>query len=200
MRNEMITSHALKAALMGFSLSSSILRKEAKKQLCNMRVLSGSKSQHKKKHNKETQRPEDIAIVIPSLGDKLKPQLDAATLRYWNLEQIRKLELRVALRHAHLAYNFLRGNDYAEVEVGSYNLPDWNQVEGFVLDAVKHDPTLGDVREVKQRLARWIEEAQKYYVGNWEVSGKGSLNPDRPHLWVVFNTPEIIETPEKKVA
>lgn len=194
--------HALKAAIMGYSLSSTVLRKEARKQLHSMRILSGSKSQFSKKHSKGTPKPEELAIIIPSLGERLKPELDIATLRYWNLEQVRKLELRKALRHAHLAYNFLKGNDYAEVEQGSYNLPDWNEVEGFVLDAVKQDGNQDTPQEVKQRLAHWIDEAQKHYVENWKIAGKGSLNPDRPILWKSYHVeaPEVYQINEKKVA
>lgn len=198
---------ALKAAIMGYSLSSTCLRREAKKQLHSMRVLSGSKSQFSKKHGKggrelkSSTTSEELAIIIPALGEKLKPQLDLATLRYWNLEQTRKMELRKALRHAHLAYNFLKGNDYAEVEVGSYCLPDWNEVETFVLDAVKHDGNQDTPQEVKQRLAHWIEEAHRYYTENWKVAGKGSLNSDRPVLWKSFHQDApVYEPKEKKVA
>ena len=74
----------------------------------------------------------------------------------WSLGYHRKNIVRQAARNTHLAYNFLRGNDYAVVENESTRTqPNWNEIERMALSYSTEDK-----RVTKQKFAEWKDAAQ----------------------------------------
>lgn len=71
------------------------------------------------------------------------------------LHQHRVLPLRKTSRHNYLAYGFLRGKRYSQVEQASYRLPDYDEVIKLVLkfNSENVEPTV-----LRQRFAEWFDE------------------------------------------
>lgn len=80
--------------------------------------------------------------------------------RYQNLRATRVLELRRKARHELLAYAFLRGYDYADIEetVKANNHPNFDEVEEIVFQFIENE----DPRVVKHQYEQWVQEAQAY--------------------------------------
>lgn len=83
---------------------------------------------------------------------------------YQNLRQKRVQELRKKARHELLAYAFLRGFDYEEVEEKAHFTPDFDIVERIVFDYLNEDP-----RVVKQQFEEWVQLAQAHLKREKEV-------------------------------
>jgi len=67
-----------------------------------------------------------------------------------SLRQHRIYEVRVHSRSTNLAYGFLRGRTYLQVENKTYRKPDWMEVERL---AIKY--ATDDIRGVKQKFTEW---------------------------------------------
>lgn len=68
----------------------------------------------------------------------------------------RKGIVRWAARDAGLAYGFLRGRAYNEIEIKRYSDPDWKAIETMVL---KYGERAGGAQVLKQNFERWKQEA-----------------------------------------
>jgi hypothetical protein len=79
--------------------------------------------------------------------------------------------VRHEARHAQLAYGFLKGRSYAEMEGGSKQAPDWNKIRKMVEKYGSHyswlndgSPTPGEAKlhlaETLKRFDQWVIEAQ----------------------------------------
>lgn len=66
-------------------------------------------------------------------------------------------DVRQESRSACLAYGFLRGHTYQQLEARSYTRPDWKRVQTLV---EKYGE--GDSRERMQRFAAWKDEALEH--------------------------------------
>lgn len=64
--------------------------------------------------------------------------------------------LRPTIRANHLAYGFLRGREYGQMEQFAYTEPNWKEIEKVVTRFAS-----GDERDVQQSLAEWLEAAKK---------------------------------------
>lgn len=62
-------------------------------------------------------------------------------------------EVRDESRSAHLAYGFLKGRTYSQIEQGARKTPDWSRIERLI-----HKYGEGDMREINQRFAEWKSE------------------------------------------
>jgi hypothetical protein len=66
----------------------------------------------------------------------------------------RVYDVRKEARSSHLAYGFLRGLKYHEMEVLAYDQPDWNRIERLV-----EKYSEADIRDTKQKFGAWKAEA-----------------------------------------
>ena len=71
----------------------------------------------------------------------------------------RIFDVRRESRSSCVAYGFLRGRDYGQIEQKCYSLPDWQKVQQIVLSFA-----LDDQRVVKQRFANWIDGAEERLI------------------------------------
>ena len=122
------------------------------------------------RHNKEEKKPEERKW--PSLEEKLKKfhqsieeASNDAFLRYWNLHHHRVTVLRKTARINHLAYNFLRGVPFKNVEAGAFSFPDLAAIE----KVAARFSEVGD-NEFKSAWNHWATEAKEHY------ESKGNLN------------------------
>ena len=67
------------------------------------------------------------------------------------------MELRVESRCSQLAYGFLRGKAYADMEFLAYSSPDWSRIENIV-NRFSQD----DSRLVTQSFAEWKDTAAEW--------------------------------------
>lgn len=88
------------------------------------------------------------------------PQKDAWLARLRSirdsLREHRKVVVRPYTRNAILAYGFLRGRAYAQMEPKRYTDPDWGQIERMIL---KHGGYAGLPTDLLQTFERWKQEA-----------------------------------------
>lgn len=84
---------------------------------------------------------------------------------YQNLRHRRVHELRVRARHELLAYAFLRGFDYEEVEIFAYFSPDFDLIERIIFEYIEGE----DPRVVKQQYEEWVQLAQAHLKREKEV-------------------------------
>lgn len=94
-------------------------------------------------------------------NDEAQQAVDKAYEKFWGLQRYRTLTLRREARNSLLAYGFLRGKSYAEIESnGCYELPDFNQVKRMAEKFCEDD-----LRVIRQRWAEWLEDAVKALAG-----------------------------------
>lgn len=132
----------LKSEVKGNSTKAKTLRKEADRALHNGRFFAVIGEAEGSKEQKEDSEKSEAYYNL-----------------YQNLRHRRTHELRRKQRHLFLAYAFLRGFEYVEIETVKYSNPDFNEVERIIftfLDSEKNDP-----RDVKQTFERWVQEAKK---------------------------------------
>ena len=88
---------------------------------------------------------------------------------FWGLRSHRIHDVRWEARAACLAYGFLRGHNYSEMETKCYKLPNFLRVEEL---AMKYGE--GDSRNNKQKFSEWLDGARNYLIS------KGWNNDDLP--------------------
>ncbi|MDR3503029.1 MAG: hypothetical protein P4L79_10660 [Legionella sp.] len=76
------------------------------------------------------------------------------TSHFYRLHNHRTNDIRQEMRATHLAYGFLRGKSYREMERFSYTQPNWEKIEKMVEKYCDQD-----IRTVAQRYAQWKSEA-----------------------------------------
>lgn len=75
---------------------------------------------------------------------------------FWSLRNHRLDMVRPAARDALLAYGFLRGRSYLEIERKRFTEPNWPAIEAMIL---KHGRRAGSQQDLKQSFERWKQEA-----------------------------------------
>lgn len=102
----------------------------------------------------------------------------------------RQQMVRNEARHSQLAYGFLRGRQYPEMEQACYTIPDWAKVEGIVKRFADED-----WRSVGQRWAEWKDAASAAAVESRTATTQKAVNrramSRATYLW--RSTPEGIE-------
>jgi hypothetical protein len=88
--------------------------------------------------------------------------------------------VRIEARHTHLAYGFLRGREYHQIETSAHSAPDWKKVRKMIEKYGAHlanwhldesytsykercDQYKVDKEEVLKRFDEWIKAASYYY-------------------------------------
>ncbi len=73
-------------------------------------------------------------------------------------------------RHTHLAYGFLRGKEYRQIEATAHEAPDWKKVRKMIQkycvhrDACLWKQAITDREEILKRFDEWVEHA------DWQVT------------------------------
>lgn len=98
------------------------------------------------------------------------------TKEYQTLQTRRRLAGRQA-RHVGLAYGFIRGRTYRQMEQTTYSSPYWPEVMVYIGVFSKEDP-----RVWKQKLAQWFDEGQVPLPKCQEADAINSLSkfPEAP--------------------
>lgn len=94
------------------------------------------------------------AIAINKARRTLKVPTEKQMAGFWGLREHRRLVVRVESRASNIAYGFLRGLDYKQIENKSNTEPDWSKVKAMI-EKFGED----DVRERMQRFAEWKDAA-----------------------------------------
>lgn len=132
------------------------------------RIARKLRRAYSKKHQKGAPKP------IPPKEFKLPENsavfIEEAYTNYFNLHHIRVHQVRKESRAFYLAYNFLRGQDYALAETsGAYAYPDFDLVWRFVQESIQ---TLGTEMGDNERKAlvddfeKWKTKAILYWDEN----------------------------------
>ena len=83
---------------------------------------------------------------------------EIATIRAEQHHWKRIVTARRGARSVHIAYSFLRGNEYKEIEFTAYSLPNWDSIRNWIAIWTKNNnQTLADFDSWKQRAESWYE-------------------------------------------
>lgn len=94
-----------------------------------LEYLAGEARINKKHHEKLIKKAAAARARVKSRGDVYKEGFLANSMYRHRIDVIRP-----ELRSSHLAYNFLRGNKYSEVETRVRSWPNWKKVEAIARD------------------------------------------------------------------
>lgn len=139
-----------------------IIRREEQKQKGWINVLT---QQQSFRHAKDAPRP-DERTNWPDIEDAQQKSDDAYDL-FWGLHRHRTQELRRTARINHLAYGFLRGVPYKNMENGAYDFPNLKKVE----ETAKRFYDYGD-NLFKMVWDNWVDEAKKHYAESGNLNSK----------------------------
>lgn len=89
------------------------------------------------------------------LERRLAKPSDNAMKAFWGLRHHRQWDVRSESRASHIAYGFLRGLSYAQVEGTAKTSPNWSRVEDLVKKYGEDD-----IRVRLQRFAEWRDAGQ----------------------------------------
>lgn len=150
----LVKNLGIKTQIVAMNYQSKETRKKERSCLKNARQLSGY---HSAKHGPDQPRPEIpkktlIAMELPDAKTEAEKKYE----EFWGLSRFRKNILRKELRNTYLAYAFLKGRLYSEVELERYTDPNWDYIEQIVFSYTEDDP-----RDVKQRFEEWVQTAKK---------------------------------------
>lgn len=101
------------------------------------------------------------AQAIKRIERKLKSKpgykVDGSNTRkaFKSIQDHRRHDIRREARHSHLAYGFLRGRDYIQMELSAYTKPDWSKVESIAKRFSDQDP-----RIFAQTFEEWKQNAK----------------------------------------
>lgn len=148
----------LKVQVKALAHEAKTLKQAERHTLARGRALKGKVNRkHAKGETPAAPSEENLKMFAWAKGhpEEAIIQADEAYVRYWGLTHYRKNVVRKEARSTHLAYGFLRGHNYDEIEFGSYEKPDWTRIEQLaVIWAENEDP-----RDVKQRFEEWYQKA-----------------------------------------
>ena len=131
MKNERLAHLKIKIATLAFEAT--VIRHEERKRLETHRGYL--------ERRKEAGETPDTSSMAPG---------------YWGLHEHRTGIVRWAARHNLLAYAFLRGRSYAEVEAQGSEEPDWDEVKKVALRFE------GDIATHEARWVEWVKAAKEY--------------------------------------
>lgn len=149
------------------------LREREQKALYFGRGARGILTKHfSRKHGKGENQPAFPPHILNfRVLEDPDTKADAAYLRRWNLHHKRTVELRRKARITFLAYNFLRGNSFEEVERWHKDHPKYYET---VIDAVeKLVFSLLDPNDVDA----FLDAAQKWE--EWRQTALGIKGPEK---------------------
>lgn len=80
---------------------------------------------------------------------------------YNGLHRHRVFDVREETRSSHLAYGFLKGNAYHDMEERAENEPNWEKIQRLVMRYGEGDPSL-----LKLNIETWIHNAKEEWLIN----------------------------------
>lgn len=135
----------LKVKIKSLAAEAQMIRSEERK--CNIGCRARVKIRRRLRKSNELTTTE---------RSKMERQLAApsekAMKAFWGLRYHRVYDVRGEARAAHVAYGFLRGRTYAQVEGAALSSPDWPRVEALV-------KKYGDESDRMQKFAEWRSAA-----------------------------------------
>lgn len=107
-------------------------------------------------HQNETRLKRKIARAKASSHPDRDKTIDRLRADRASLNHHRRYHVRGYARSAFLAYGFLKGRSYAEMEAKRYSDPRWDAIEAMIL---KHGARAGNAQALKQSFEQWKQEA-----------------------------------------
>lgn len=112
-----------------------------------------------------------LAMKSRSLRQEIRR---TSSLHLQSTLQMERLKVRQSLRCLHLAYGFIRGRSYAEIECAPKTMPSFDAVSQYVNDygvCKDWDLAYGNVHEdyksrkseQDEHLMNWLEKAKAYF-------------------------------------
>jgi hypothetical protein len=151
-----MTTQVLKVSIKALAYEAKLTRKRGHHFLKNGRKLMGIFS---KKHQKDTPRPE---IPVVTISNDHRHWADESYLSYWNLHHHRVHTLRKESRIQQLAYGFIRGKKYSEIEAsGCHSLPDFDDIYSCVEDHWEKGNN-----SLIAEFTTWVDEAEIFIDGD----------------------------------
>lgn len=105
-----------------------------------------------RKHERKILKHSRWQAIYHTIEDAKDSRLVFTSLHHHRVNVVRK-----HCRTANLAYGFVRGRSYKQMEQKCYEHPDWSAVEKLVLKYADGDP-----RDVMQRFSQWKADAGVY--------------------------------------
>lgn len=126
------------------------------------RIARKLRRAYSKKHQKGATKPTPPKEF--KLPEKASLFIDEAYTNYFNLHQVRVNQIRKETRAFLLAYNFLRGQDYALSEAhGAYAFPDFEMIWGFVLESTPQVTGDNEKKALVDDFEKWKTKAIIYW-------------------------------------
>lgn len=126
---------------------------------------------YSKKHQKKAAKPTPPKeFKLPENSERF---IDEAYTNYFNLHHVRVNQIRKETRAFLLAYNFLRGQDYALAEAhGAYAFPDFDMIWKFVLERAPDDMGDNERKALADDFEKWKTKATIF----WREHNKNNTN------------------------
>lgn len=137
----------LKVKIKSLAAEAQMIRSEERK--CNIGCRARVRIRRQLRKSNELTTPERTKME----RQLVKPS-DKAMKAFWGLRHHRIYDVRDEARAAHVAYGFLRGRTYAQVEGSAITSPNWDRVWRLV-----HKYGEGDKAALEKALAEWREAA-----------------------------------------
>ncbi len=148
--------HTMKEEIKAVAQFSNNIRKKEQQALANGRKLLGIFS---KKHQRDTPPPVAPQHQLPE-NPEIKAEEDYN--RFWGLHRFRTHVLRKQNRHNFLAYGYLKGKSYREVEEKS-------REKGEPIDLYSVVVCIADHKDLKKY------DLLEFEVANWLKAGKANF-------------------------
>lgn len=161
--------HYMKVKIKTMAEEARIIRKEEQKQMGWINFLCQKQSF---RHGKDEPRPDERKW--PEAKENAQEMSDAAYELFWGLREHRVQKLRREARINHLAYGFLRGVKYSDMEKGSYDFPKLKEIEAT---AKRFATDLGD-NSFKYMWDHWVDEAKKHFEETGNLNRKREVIPE----------------------
>lgn len=170
--------------------------KEAERSIRNFRrmLLGVKRSYRHKQDEKRPEYPENNGWEAPE-GDTVEAAATRAYEEFWGLKSHRLLVVRRTARTAHIAYGFLRGKAYRDVELFAYELPSWEDVRRQVLK-FGDDPVFRNTR-LAERYDEWERQAKEYFIDNLGNEAAIVAGRARPGSFKKLKASLAAETPNE---
>jgi len=161
----MLARTQLKNRLKALAYESKEVRKQEKHVLTNVRKLRGIVP-WSKKHQKGEERPArpvqpQVKLPVKEVIDK---EIPLQEYEFFGLHRYRTHFLRKEARHMHLAYGFLKGKKYSEIESipGKEPIDIMYFIDTLTANCVRHKHQVNDfLKENFKRIEAFINEFPK---------------------------------------
>lgn len=146
----------LKIKIKSLAAEATMIRQEERKQnpghrarVRARRIISG---QYRPREGESIANDDDARRSRAARILKIKPNMEA----FYGLKDHRTNDVRSEARSSFLAYGFLRGRSYSQIEQTHHTAPDWKRVEQLV-----RKYGTDDIRDRMQRFEEWKQQAEE---------------------------------------